>query len=304
MLGPTLRILRTTAGISLREMARKLALSPAYLSQVERGKLPPPTLERIHDIAGIIGVPVSFLQEMSERPDPELTAAFHRRPELAELVRSVQASGLRPGDIHDLSLIMRLMGDAGFREFLDSGLRRIQDFRPLRRSRAPTRTYLTIHDEQQRRMAEILDPRLIFPRLVFEEKEGLLRFLLEKTEQVYPALESGPLLHKLMEREAETSSGLGNAVAVPHLLVSGLSGTILAVGRLPSGINFDSLDRKPVHLVCLVLGDEQDIPSHIHLLAYLAARFQRARFVEDVHKARTRKQIISLFQDRASGETH
>ena len=72
MFGHTLRMLRTTAGISLRTLAKKIDVSPAYLSQVELGKLPPPTHNRITTIAETIGIPVSMLIEMSQRPNPEV----------------------------------------------------------------------------------------------------------------------------------------------------------------------------------------------------------------------------------------
>jgi len=72
MFGHTLRMLRTTAGISLRNLAKKMDVSPAYLSQIERGKLPPPTHNRIAKIAETIGIPLSLLIEMSHRPNPEV----------------------------------------------------------------------------------------------------------------------------------------------------------------------------------------------------------------------------------------
>ena len=36
--GPTIRLLRQAKGISLRELARKLGVSPAFLSQIEAGR--------------------------------------------------------------------------------------------------------------------------------------------------------------------------------------------------------------------------------------------------------------------------
>ena len=63
MLGHTLRMLRTTAGVSPRTLAKTIDVSPSYLSQVELGKPPPPTYYRITKIADTIGIPVSLLIE-------------------------------------------------------------------------------------------------------------------------------------------------------------------------------------------------------------------------------------------------
>ena len=95
MFGYTLRMLRTTAGISLRTLAKNIDVSPAYLSQVELGKLNPPTHERITKIAETIGIPVSLLIEMSHRPNPDTIMLLRRHHGLDELIRLTFEMGLK-----------------------------------------------------------------------------------------------------------------------------------------------------------------------------------------------------------------
>jgi transcriptional regulator with XRE-family HTH domain len=49
--GATLRQLRETREIGLRELARRLDVDPSYLSKIERRTLPPPRPGRIRDLA-------------------------------------------------------------------------------------------------------------------------------------------------------------------------------------------------------------------------------------------------------------
>ena len=51
MFGETLRDLRLEAGVGLRELARLIGKSPGYLSDVENGRVPPPSEPVILDIA-------------------------------------------------------------------------------------------------------------------------------------------------------------------------------------------------------------------------------------------------------------
>ncbi len=106
MFGHTLRMLRTTAGISLRTLAKKMDVSPAYLSQVELGKLNPPTHDRITKIAETIGIPVSLLIEMSHRPNPNTMMLLQRHQELNELIKLTSDIGLESRDIFKIIALM------------------------------------------------------------------------------------------------------------------------------------------------------------------------------------------------------
>ena len=53
--GQYIRELRTGKGITLREFARQLDVSPTYISQIEQGNFGPPAEERIVRMAQILG---------------------------------------------------------------------------------------------------------------------------------------------------------------------------------------------------------------------------------------------------------
>src|ERR1039458_6720916 len=52
--GTMLRRLRQQKGVGLRELARKIGVSAPYLSNVERGKSPTPSEQKLRAIAGIL----------------------------------------------------------------------------------------------------------------------------------------------------------------------------------------------------------------------------------------------------------
>ncbi|MFO7639320.1 MAG: PTS sugar transporter subunit IIA [bacterium] len=66
------------------------------------------------------------------------------------------------------------------------------------------------------------------------------------------------LLQTLLKREELGSTGIGKGVAIPHgrsLLIEKLE---VAVGRSVKGIEFDAVDKKPVHLFFLIMAPPQD----------------------------------------------
>ena len=59
-LGARLRVARRQAGLSLRELARQLSVSPSFLSQMENGKSQP-SVATLYSIAQVLGVSIDEL---------------------------------------------------------------------------------------------------------------------------------------------------------------------------------------------------------------------------------------------------
>jgi transcriptional regulator with XRE-family HTH domain len=86
--GAFIRRKREENEIGLREMARKLDVSAAYLSKIERDEIPPPTEERVKAIAEIIDCDVDDLLARAGRVASELSDIIKRHPvELGALLR-------------------------------------------------------------------------------------------------------------------------------------------------------------------------------------------------------------------------
>ena len=57
---------------------------------------------------------------------------------------------------------------------------------------------------------------------------------------------------KILEREMDSSTGIGLGVAIPHTRVESLADIFIAVGRSLKGIDFETPDGTPVHLVFMI----------------------------------------------------
>lgn len=302
MFGHTLRMLRTTAGISLRTLAKQIDVSPAYLSQVELGKLPPPTHKRITKIAETIGIPVTLLKEMSHRPNPETILLLRGHQELNELIKVIFDIGLESKDILEIMALIRILGRDGFRQFLHYGADHSSDFiRTGSTNYFPENSTPSIN---QMAATELTNPRLVFKSLEFTEKSELLRYMIKKVGTIYGSLNTDRVHKKIMMNEAEDSSGLGNGAAIPHLFVDGLVRTVVSVARIPKGVDFCAIDDKPVHLICLILSSPDSYQNHLNLLAYFARKFQIPAFMDEILKATSKKSILSMLFDGDDANMH
>ncbi len=302
MFGHTLRMLRTTAGLSLRTLAKKIDVSPAYLSQVELGKLPPPTHRRLAKIAETIGIPVSLMKEMSHRPNPETILLLRGHQELNELIKVIFEIGLESKDVLEIISLMRTLRGEGFHQLIRYGADHSSDFIQEKKIySSPEALSLSIN---QIATPKLVNSRLVFKRLEFTEKNELLKYMIKKVGTIYSSLKTDRIYKKMMMNEAEDSSGLGNGAAIPHLFVDELDRTVISIARIPGGIDFDAVDDKPVYLVCLILSGPDSYQSHLNLLAYFARKFQIPTFLDEILRTTSKKGILSMLFDGDDANTH
>ena len=83
---------RERLGFGLREMAKKIGLSPTYLSKIERDEFPPPSEKKVKIIANIIGCDVDELLALAGRVASDVTDIIKRQPELASFLRENKMS--------------------------------------------------------------------------------------------------------------------------------------------------------------------------------------------------------------------
>lgn len=74
---------------------------------------------------------------------------------------------------------------------------------------------------------------------------------------------------EVLRRESIVTTGIGMGVAIPHVKTRSLRSFFVSVGVFRSGIDWDSLDGKPVHLAFLIAGPE-DHQKYLQILARLA----------------------------------
>jgi len=94
--GPYLRGVREDKAVhdpsfSLRQVARRIEVEPAYLSKVERGEVAPPSEAKIRALAADLGQDPDVLLAMAGKVSAELREIIRRRPkEFGELIRELR----------------------------------------------------------------------------------------------------------------------------------------------------------------------------------------------------------------------
>lgn len=88
-------------------------------------------------------------------------------------------------------------------------------------------------------------------------------------------------LEAVMKREEESTTGIGFGVAIPHGKSAAVAEPSLAFGRSQAGIQYDSMDGKPVHLMFLIAVPETSNDEHLRILSKLSRKLMHEMSVKN-----------------------
>lgn len=106
-------------------------------------------------------------------------------------------------------------------------------------------------------------------------------------------------LKAVYEREAETPTGIGNFIAIPHGKSACILKTSVAYARLKKGIEWESFDDNPVKFVFLLAVPETNRNiNHLKLLSHIAQILAQDDIVEKLEKIDITEEVMELFMNQ------
>ena len=101
------------------------------------------------------------------------------------------------------------------------------------------------------------------------------------------------------KRESSMSTGIGFGIGIPHASTDLIHEVVGALGRSRNGVNFDSLDNLPVHLVMLFLVPQGQFQKHLHTLANIAKLLHKAEFRQALEQAPDADAMLSIINEHS-----
>ncbi|HOF35008.1 MAG TPA: PTS sugar transporter subunit IIA [Spirochaetota bacterium] len=102
------------------------------------------------------------------------------------------------------------------------------------------------------------------------------------------------LVSALKEREEIMSTGIGCNIAIPHAKIPEVKDIAYAIGVSKKGIDFDSMDGNPVHLVILVVAGEKQHKDYLSLLSNIMAFLKDPAIKDSVINAENPQQVFEI----------
>ncbi len=110
----------------------------------------------------------------------------------------------------------------------------------------------------------------IVPDLTAESKDDVLDKLAERLSEHESSLDRSEVFRVLKEREQLGSTGIGGGVAIPHGKIESLDRMIIEVARSREGVPFEAVDNRPVHIIFLLLANNNAATQYLKILAKIS----------------------------------
>ena len=104
-------------------------------------------------------------------------------------------------------------------------------------------------------------------------------------------------IQDVFSREALSTTGIGNEIGIPHARSEAVKDFVIAFGRSEGGVEFASLDGKPVKLIFLMgTPKEKNLTQYLQLLSKLTRLLKDESFRETLLKAQSPEEILAEFK--------
>jgi PTS system nitrogen regulatory IIA component len=128
------------------------------------------------------------------------------------------------------------------------------------------------------KVVDFLRPDLVMPSLRGGSKSDVLAEMAKHLAANQSGIDPEGLRKVLEERELLASTAIGDGIAIPHGKLDSVNQLLGVLGRSVEGLEFDSIDGKPTHLVFMLVAPASSTGIHLKALARLSRLFRDALF--------------------------
>ncbi len=146
------------------------------------------------------------------------------------------------------------------------------------------------------KLMDFFVPSAIEPNMKSSTKTEAIKELVALLKKAGVINDENSVAKVVLEREELGTTGIGEGIAVPHGKSEAVDRVVAAFGRSEKGINFDSVDNQPVHLLFLLVAPVGSSGPHLLALARISRLLKSREIREGLMKAKTSADLLKILQ--------
>lgn len=151
-------------------------------------------------------------------------------------------------------------------------------------------------------ISKILSPARIRVPLMATDKRAAITELVDLLAADGALKSRDATLEAVLRREAERTTGIGYGLAIPHGKSDGCTSLVMAAGRPAAPIEYQSLDKKPVTFIVLLISPPDQTGAHIQALAKISRLMNIEGFRAAVEKAGSAAELHDVIASHEAGD--
>jgi fructose PTS system EIIBC or EIIC component len=148
------------------------------------------------------------------------------------------------------------------------------------------------------KITDLLTKDTILLHLKAQSKEAVIDELIEKLNTAGKLNNKEEYKKAILARESQSTTGIGEGIAIPHAKTNAVSKPAIALGRSAEGIDYESLDAQDAHLFFMIAAYEGANNDHLATLSRLSSFLMDPQFRSKLESAKTEEDILSAIDEK------
>ena len=148
------------------------------------------------------------------------------------------------------------------------------------------------------KITQLLTEETIILDVSANSKQGVLTELIEQLDDAEKLTNKESFMDDILAREAQSTTGIGDGIAIPHAKSAAVKKPAIAFGRSTDGLDYESLDGQPAHLFFMIAATDGANNDHLEALSRLATFLMDEKFREKILGATTKEDILKAVNDK------
>ena len=145
------------------------------------------------------------------------------------------------------------------------------------------------------KIQDVLNKNVMLFDLQATDKEGVINEMVQSLVNNGVVTDFETFKTGIMNREAQTSTGLGDGIAMPHSKNEAVKEATVLFAKSNKGVDYASLDGQPTDLFFMIAAPEGANDTHLAALAELSKYLMKPGFADKLRQASTPDQVIAAF---------
>lgn len=145
------------------------------------------------------------------------------------------------------------------------------------------------------RLTELLLKDAMDLNLTVATRDEAIQHLAERFHQVGGVSDVAAYVEALMAREAQSTTGVGDHIAIPHAQHESITQPAIIFARSKEGIDWSSFDGKPVHYIFMIAAPTGGGGEHLQALAKLSQVLMNKEVQEALETVSTPQEVLDVF---------
>ncbi|MHC4500197.1 MAG: PTS sugar transporter subunit IIA [Planctomycetota bacterium] len=147
-------------------------------------------------------------------------------------------------------------------------------------------------------LTQILQPACVKVPLESKDKQVVITELVDLLSANGLLLDRDVALDSVLAREKTRSTGIGSSIAIPHGKCNAVKELVMAMGIAHEPIDFESIDKKPVTIIILLVSPADQTGPHIQALARISRLMLDEEFKHKLEEATSAEEVYELLSSK------